>query len=183
VRLYEHGGLASTGKAVDLKSTGPRGPWGFESLALRHFLSTYRALHFSSSWSTVRCLAISWLCPGFSIRGRDCGRAPLAWAFETLRTERGTDQAKDQLEGTSVASRIRRPNAIRATQLAAVTLRQDREIVSFCNDGTRRARARSRATARSPLPREIAVGRGRRSLSVTRSRTLPHLTRRARPSH
>jgi hypothetical protein len=30
-----HGGLASTGKAVDLKSTGPRGPWGFESLALR----------------------------------------------------------------------------------------------------------------------------------------------------
>jgi hypothetical protein len=37
MRLYEHGGLASTGKAVDLKSTGPRGPWGFESLALRHF--------------------------------------------------------------------------------------------------------------------------------------------------
>jgi len=36
MRLYEHGGLASTGKAVDLKSTGPRGPWGFESLALRH---------------------------------------------------------------------------------------------------------------------------------------------------
>ena len=28
--------VASTGKAVDLKSTGPRGPWGFESLALRH---------------------------------------------------------------------------------------------------------------------------------------------------
>jgi hypothetical protein len=35
VRSYRHGGLASTGKAVDLKSTGPRGPWGFESLALR----------------------------------------------------------------------------------------------------------------------------------------------------
>ena len=41
VRLYEHGGLASTGKAVDLKSTGPRGPWGFESLALRHFSIIY----------------------------------------------------------------------------------------------------------------------------------------------
>jgi integrase len=35
VRSSRHGGLASTGKAVDLKSTGPRGPWGFESLALR----------------------------------------------------------------------------------------------------------------------------------------------------
>src|SRR2546430_9704972 len=31
-----HGGLASTGKAVDLKSTGAQAPWGFESLALRH---------------------------------------------------------------------------------------------------------------------------------------------------
>ena len=30
-----HGGLVLTGKAVDLKSTGPRGSWGFESLALR----------------------------------------------------------------------------------------------------------------------------------------------------
>jgi hypothetical protein len=29
------GGLVLTGKAVDLKSTGPRGSWGFESLALR----------------------------------------------------------------------------------------------------------------------------------------------------
>jgi hypothetical protein len=34
--INTYGGLASTGKAVDLKSTGPRGPWGFESLALRH---------------------------------------------------------------------------------------------------------------------------------------------------
>jgi hypothetical protein len=33
--LFGHGGLASTGKAVDLKSTGPRGPWEFESPALR----------------------------------------------------------------------------------------------------------------------------------------------------
>jgi hypothetical protein len=30
-----HGGLALTGKAADLKSAGPQGPWGFESLALR----------------------------------------------------------------------------------------------------------------------------------------------------
>src|SRR6266403_5839647 len=54
----KHGGLASTGKAVDLKSTGPRGPWGFESLALRHFSSIYTALQFSSGWSALLCLAI-----------------------------------------------------------------------------------------------------------------------------
>src|SRR4029077_6731434 len=35
--LGAHGGLASTGKAVDLKSTGPRGPCRFESCALRHY--------------------------------------------------------------------------------------------------------------------------------------------------
>lgn len=29
------GGLVLTGKATDLKSVGPKGPWGFESLALR----------------------------------------------------------------------------------------------------------------------------------------------------
>jgi hypothetical protein len=42
--LNRIGGLASTGKAVDLKSTGPHGPWGFESLALRHLLGTYEAV-------------------------------------------------------------------------------------------------------------------------------------------
>ncbi len=35
------GGLASTGKAVDLKSTGAQVPWGFESLALRHILREF----------------------------------------------------------------------------------------------------------------------------------------------
>src|SRR5687767_13473624 len=36
----DHGGLVLIGKAVDLKSTGVQAPWGFESLALRHFLLT-----------------------------------------------------------------------------------------------------------------------------------------------
>ena len=57
-------------------------------------------------------------------------------------------------------------------------LRQDREIVSSCSVGRRRGRARSRATAALPLPRGRAFGRRRRSLSVARSRTQPHLTRR-----
>jgi hypothetical protein len=42
VRNYEHGGLALTGKAVDLKSTGAHAPWGFESLALRHLIEQLR---------------------------------------------------------------------------------------------------------------------------------------------
>ena len=33
--IERDGGLVLTGKAVDLKSTGPQGSWGFESLALR----------------------------------------------------------------------------------------------------------------------------------------------------
>lgn len=73
--------LDSDAISVNLKSTGPRGPWGFESLALRHFSSTYTALNFLSRWSTVLCLAISWLCPRFAIRERDCGRAPLAYGL------------------------------------------------------------------------------------------------------
>jgi hypothetical protein len=46
VRSYRHGGLASTGKAVDLKSTGPRGLWGFESLALRHLFQSFTRVPF-----------------------------------------------------------------------------------------------------------------------------------------
>jgi hypothetical protein len=34
--IQPYGGLVLTGKAVDLKSTGPQGSWGFESLALRY---------------------------------------------------------------------------------------------------------------------------------------------------
>ena len=34
--VQEFGGLASTGKAVDLKSTASQGAWEFESPALRH---------------------------------------------------------------------------------------------------------------------------------------------------
>jgi hypothetical protein len=39
--IRRHGGLVLTGKAVDLKSTGPRGSWGFESLALRLAVSAH----------------------------------------------------------------------------------------------------------------------------------------------
>jgi hypothetical protein len=42
------GGLASTGKAVDLKSTGAQAPWGFESLALRHEIKEFHATWFAS---------------------------------------------------------------------------------------------------------------------------------------
>jgi hypothetical protein len=48
-----------------LKSTGLRGPWGFESLALRHYSSTCRTLSSENRWSALLNPAISWPCPRF----------------------------------------------------------------------------------------------------------------------
>src|SRR6267378_515227 len=82
-----HGGLASTGKAVDLKSTGPRGPWGFESLALRHFLGTCEAFLSSSRRTGPLNLAVSWLCPRLAIREHhdDLRRRGLLDVLQTQR--------------------------------------------------------------------------------------------------
>src|SRR5262249_33887877 len=78
-RSYGHGGLASTGKAVDLKSTGPRGPWGFESLALRHsFRKLQRAVlerRFSLNRATYPILLIHPEKIERSNYDRECSRA------------------------------------------------------------------------------------------------------------
>ena len=84
VRSYSHGGLASTGKAVDLKSTGPRGPWGFESLALRQLI---RALFFSKQSADCPLTvplepeAMAWPRPlvGTVKRRRDSGMPRACW--------------------------------------------------------------------------------------------------------
>ena len=39
---------------MDLKSTGPRGPWGFESLALRHFLVVLALLTVAAACTSAR---------------------------------------------------------------------------------------------------------------------------------
>ena len=58
----KHGGLVLIGKAADLKSAGPKGPWGFESLALRHFLGELQSgLDLGSALDDADC-------------ARDCAR-------------------------------------------------------------------------------------------------------------
>src|SRR5207245_4639681 len=86
----------STGKAVDLKSTGAQAPWGFESLALRHLDQTLVAPALmrvppATRACFARALLESPACPlalpiATTLRSARAPAASSAWSAASLAT-------------------------------------------------------------------------------------------------